>query len=209
VSARPARLFLALDLPERIRRRLGGWAREHVQPRPELRAVPPRNLHVTLCFLGWRAEEDIESLAELAGACAGPVPDLSLGAAEWLPPRRPRVLAVDLRDAAGALDALQRDLVQTLAARAGYRPEKRPFHSHVTIARVRTGARVDAQDRASLPSLPPAEKFAGSALTLYRSRLARSGASYEPVARIALRPSSGRASGGPRRVLDGWVTPPG
>jgi RNA 2',3'-cyclic 3'-phosphodiesterase len=197
VSARPARLFLALDLPERIRRRLAGWAREHVQPRPELRPVPPRNLHVTLCFLGWRAEEDIESLAHLAGACAAPVPDLSLGAAEWLPPRRPRVLAVDLRDGAGALDALQRHLVEALAARAGYRPEKRPFHPHVTLARVRAGARVSGRDRASLPSLPPAGSFAGTALTLYRSRLARSGANYEPVARIGLRPPSRRASGRP------------
>ena len=194
MSARSARLFVALDLPERIRRRLAGWAREHLRPRPELRPVPPRNLHVTLCFLGWRAEEDIESLAHLARACAAPVPDLSLGAAEWLPPRRPRVLAVDLRDGGGALDALQRHLVETLAARAGYRPEKRPFHPHVTIARVRAGGRVGGPDRASLPSLPPTERFAGPALTLYRSRLARSGASYEPVARIGLQAPSRRAS---------------
>jgi RNA 2',3'-cyclic 3'-phosphodiesterase len=195
VSPARARLFLALDLPERIRGRLAGWAREHVRPRPELRAVPPRNLHVTLCFLGWRDETDIESLAQLALACAAPVPDLSLRAAEWLPPRRPRVLAIDLRDGGGALDALQRRLVETLVARAGYRPEKRPFYPHVTIARVRAGARVGARDRASLPPPPSAGTFAGPTLTLYRSRLARAGASYEPVARIGLQASSQPAPG--------------
>lgn len=200
MSAGRARLFLALDLPEPIRRALAGWAREHLPSRAELRPVPPRNLHVTLCFLGWRDEVDIAPLAGLARGCAAPVADLSLGAAEWLPTRRPRVLAIDLGDGDGALGALQRRLVETLAARAGYRPEKRPFHPHVTIARVRAGARVSARDRASPPPPPPARTFAGAALTLYRSRLARSGASYEPVARIDLQASSapGRRAGGLR-----------
>jgi RNA 2',3'-cyclic 3'-phosphodiesterase len=185
VSAGRARLFLALDLPDRIRRELADWGREHVEGRRELRLVPRRNLHVTLCFLGWRDEEEVESLARLAGTCTSPVPALSLGSPEWLPPRRPRVLAIDLRDEAGALGALQRRLDETLAAQAAYRPEKRPFHPHVTIARVRSGAHLSARDRALLPSPPPAG-FAGPALTLYRSRLARSGASYEPAARIRL-----------------------
>ena len=201
MSAGQARLFLALDLPERLRRGLAAWAGEHLQPRPELRPVAPPNLHVTLCFLGWRAEADIESLAHLARACAAPVPDLSLVAAEWLPPRRPRVLAMGLRDGDGALDALQRHLVEILAAEAGYRPEKRPFHPHVTIARVRAGARVSARDRASPPSPPPTGAFAGAALTLYRSRLARSGASYEPVARIGLQAPSSRSPGRSRGDL--------
>ena len=185
MSAGRARLFLALDLPDRIRRELAAWGRDHVEGRPGLRLVPPRNLHVTLCFLGWREEEEIESLARLAGACAAPVRGLSLGSPEWLPRRGSRVLAIDLRDEAGALGALQRRLAETLAAQAAYRPEKRPFRPHVTIARVRAGAQVSARDRRSLPSPPPAA-FAGSTVTLYRSKLARSGASYQPAARIRL-----------------------
>jgi RNA 2',3'-cyclic 3'-phosphodiesterase len=185
VSAGRARLFFALDLPEPIRRELATWAGEHVEGRPQLRPVRARNLHVTLCFLGWREEEDIESLAGLAGACAAPVPGVSLGPPEWLPRRRPRVLAIDLHDEVGALSALQRRLVEALAAQAAYRPEKRPFHPHVTVARVRAGARLSARDRAPLPSPPPAA-FAGPTLTLYRSRLARSGATYEPAAEVRL-----------------------
>ena len=165
------RLFVALDLPDRTRRELARWAREHLDERPDLRLVPPRNLHVTLCFLGWRDEDDVEPLARLTGACAAPVPALSLGALHWLPRRRPRVLAIDLRDEAGALVALQHHLGEALAAQAAYRPEKRPFRPHVTIARVRAGAHPSARDRASLPPPPPAA-VAGSALTLYRSRLA-------------------------------------
>jgi len=183
VSEGRARLFVALDLPDRIRRQLAHWAREHLDGRPELRLVPPRNLHVTLCFLGWRDEDDIEPLARLTGACAAPVPALSLGALQWLPRRRPRVLAIDLRDQVGALAALHHHLGETLAEHAAYRPEKRPFHPHVTVARVR--AHVSARDRGSPPPPPPAA-FAGQTLTLYRSRLARSGANYEPAARVRL-----------------------
>lgn len=180
-----ARLFVALDLPDPIRRELGAWAREHLEGRAQLRSIPPANLHATLCFLGWCDEEDIESVAELTAACAGPAPGLSLGALRWLPPRRPRVLAIDLGDRAGGLAALQQRLSDTLAAQAAYRPEKRRFHPHVTIARVRARARVSARDQASLPP-PPRAAFDGPAVTLYRSRLARSGASYEPVARTRL-----------------------
>jgi RNA 2',3'-cyclic 3'-phosphodiesterase len=176
-----ARLFVALDLPEAVRGALAGWAVEHA-PRSPVRLVAPESLHVTLCFLGWREEAEAGQLGELVAGCAAPVRELSAAAASWLPRRRPRVLAIDLADPQEALSALQGRLSDTLASAAGYQPESRPYRPHVTVARVRRGARVRAVE---LPP-PRVDTFAGTALTLYRSRLYRAGARYEPLRRVAL-----------------------
>jgi 2'-5' RNA ligase len=185
VSAPRARLFVAADLPERIREGLGEWARERLAPTPQLRLVAPANLHVTLCFLGWRQEAEIDALSQLTAGSARSPCELSLAALTWLPARRPRVAALDVVDAGGRLADLQRALSDELESRAGYEPESRPFRPHVTVARVRSGARLPRRVRPQPPP-PRLGSFRASALTLYRSRLGRGGASYEPVTRVAL-----------------------
>jgi len=188
-GAARARLFVALDLPEEAREALAAWGREVAAPDgPErrLRLIPADALHVTLCFLGWRDEGQAEKIAALAlgalGESAAP-PRLALGEAAWLPPRRPRVLAVDLADSDGALARLQARVSDALEVGCAFEPEKRPFRPHVTVARVPRGARAGSRDELAPP--PPLE-FPGAAVTLYRSRLSRAGAHYEPLARAEL-----------------------
>jgi RNA 2',3'-cyclic 3'-phosphodiesterase len=176
------RLFVAVDLPDPTRRALAGWAAARADEIAGLRLVPERSLHVTLCFLGWRPASDAGHVGRVALAAAGPVGEVEPTAGAWLPERRPRVLAVDLDDSGGRLAALQARVSEALAAETGNQPEKRPFRAHVTVARVRRGERVRP---VALPD-PPAGRFAPSALTLYRSVLQRSGAEYEPLARVEL-----------------------
>jgi 2'-5' RNA ligase len=176
------RLFVAVDLPAEVRKSLGAWAADRARELPALRLVPPEALHVTLAFLGWRAASDAGRVGRVALAGAGEVGELGVGEAIWLPARRPRVLAVELDDPDGRLGELQERVSEALAAEAGYRPESRPFRSHVTVARVRRAERVRA---AALPD-PPRTRFVPPALTLYRSRLSRAGAEYEPLARAEL-----------------------
>ena len=181
-GAARARLFVALDLPVTVRETLAAWGRE-VGGERRLRLVPMDALHVTLCFLGWRHEGQAEEIAALVlGAVHEPAaaPRLAVREAAWLPPRRPRVLAVDLADTGGALGALQGRVADALVAGAGFEPEKRAFRPHVTVARVPRSTRI--QTREELPQPPPVE-FPGAALTLYRSRLSREGARYEALAR--------------------------
>src|SRR4051794_25247903 len=130
------RLFVALDLPEDVREAL---------PRPGApwRAVPPENLHVTVAFLG-DVDPDAAAVAALAPVGRPPGgPDhhegaqrpgpLATRAAIMLPPRRPRVLAVELEDRSGACTALQAVVSDALAAAGVYAPEARPWLPHVTI----------------------------------------------------------------------------
>ncbi len=188
------RLFVALELPSGVRSALGAWAAEArakagaeaeaARALPGLRLIDVGALHATLCFLGWRGAPEVDEIAAVCRAAVvpGTVP-LSLGEALWLPPRRPRVLAVALQDASGSLSRLQAAVSAALAAGGHYQPETRRYLGHVTVGRVRRGARIRARP---LPPPPTPTPFAAEAVTLYRSRLAPGGARYEALETIRL-----------------------
>jgi 2'-5' RNA ligase len=186
VRGASARLFVALDLPAPVRAELVRWGRAAgLSTRAgggRLRVLEPESLHVTLCFLGERPVGEIGALGDaLAATCAtaAPVGSLALGAPLWLPPRRPRALAVELRDdAAGALAALRGELMRALAAVCDLEVERQRFHPHVTVARLRPR---EAPGERGLP-VTPGLTFAPASATLYRSWLTPSGATYEGLA---------------------------
>jgi 2'-5' RNA ligase len=183
VSDERVRLFVALELPDEVRGGLVRWRMRALRGTDGVRAIAAEDLHATLCFLGWRSAGEVEAISDACGVLAAqPAPELGVGEALWLPPRRPRVLAVELHDAAGALARAQAVLAEVLEAAGWYEPEGRPYLGHVTVARVGRGARMP---RRELPA-PPGLDFRASLVTLYRSRLSRAGARYEPLARVEL-----------------------
>jgi RNA 2',3'-cyclic 3'-phosphodiesterase len=171
------RLFVALDLPKAARAALARFRDAAADP-AVWRPLPEASFHVTLAFLGHRPEEDVERVAAVLRALeAWRPPELALGDGLLLPPRRGRVLTVELADADGVLGALQADVSAGLAAAGVYEPEARPFRPHVTVARLRSGAR----PQRTLDAAPEPLSFTAGAVTLYRSRLGRGGAVYEPL----------------------------
>jgi 2'-5' RNA ligase len=177
------RLFVALELPEPVRDALITWRDRALGRGRELRPLGAESLHATLCFLGWRSESEVEAIAAACAVLsAESAPHLLLGEPRWLPPRRPRVLAIELLDPVGALTRAQALLSEVLAAGGWYLPEKRPYLAHVTVARAARGVRAP---RAPLPTLPSLE-FRAQRVTLFRSRLFRSGARYEALTTIEL-----------------------
>jgi 2'-5' RNA ligase len=147
--------------------------------------VPPPNLHVTLRFLG-----DID---------AGLVPALSDGLANIarqhaplrftvsglvaFPSREsPRVVCADITQGHEALGALAR-AVDDLLFDLGIPREKRPFHGHVTLARVK-----HAPTALSGLGLPNADCGPATVneITLWRSDLQRAGAEYHALWRHPL-----------------------
>jgi RNA 2',3'-cyclic 3'-phosphodiesterase len=199
VSGPRARMFLALDLPEAARERLVDWRDAILDGRRDVRPVRPEALHVTLVFLGWQDEAAAERIAEAAfGALpAAPPPRLAATGVRAVPPRNARLFALDLDDEDGRATALQAAMSDALEAGGWFRPEKRPFWPHVTLARAKRGERRVAPppDRPA----PPADAFDASAVTLYRSTLRPQGAIYEPLARTvagnALDPASRSSAG--------------
>jgi 2'-5' RNA ligase len=192
-----ARLFVALDLPERVREGLVAWQREALTD-PALRPVTAQALHVTLCFLAYQAERDIERIAEaMRSVGARPVQARFKEEPVAVPSSRPRLFAVDAQSE-GAV-ALQAELSDQLETEGFYRPEKRPFWPHVTVARIKPSKR-SASDRRGRrrgrpmrveapPKALPAElcePFGTVRVTLYRSLLRPTGAEYVSLAALDL-----------------------
>jgi RNA 2',3'-cyclic 3'-phosphodiesterase len=178
------RLFVALELPSRVRSSLDSWRVSALGSREDLRLVGAASLHVTLAFLGSRAVSDLDAIAAaVSGSVVDlPAPRLRVAGVAPVPPRRPRLFAFDLGDEDGAAAVVQSAVSSALAAGGFYKPEKRPFWPHVTFARVRRGA----QRVAPLELEPPALEFTARHVTLYRSHLSPRGARYEALRRVEL-----------------------
>ncbi len=184
-----ARLFAAVDPPPEVAAALSRWARTAARAgagggasEPAPRILDPASLHVTLIFLGERPTGEVDALAEALGEAAARARpcELETGAPLWLPPRRPRALAVEVHDPSGELSALQGALAGSLCAITGEQPPRR-FRAHVTVARSRGAPR----SQPPLPATPPL-RFEVREAVLYRSRLDPAGARYEPLAAAAL-----------------------
>lgn len=184
-----ARLFVALDLPEALRDGLVAWGERELRD-PALRVVPPGSLHVTLAFLGYLPEKEIERLGEVVGCLRSPAPVLELGAPLAKPSlRRARLFALPVRSPRAV--ALQAELERALVGERLYKPEKRPFWPHVTVARVKPGGR--GSKRPASVERPPGQlpkELLRPALAvrvrLYRSELNPMGARYTPLAQVEL-----------------------
>jgi 2'-5' RNA ligase len=152
-----------------------------------LRVLDAASVHLTLSFLGGRPVDQLDELADsMAGACEGFASlELTLGAPAWLPPRRPRALAVEVHDASGELVRLQGSVELALGAADG-RPRR--YRPHVTVARTRSDFRVPAS--IELP-VTPAASFRAEGVSLVRSWLEPGGARYEPQRTVTLGPGPG------------------
>jgi 2'-5' RNA ligase len=92
--------------------------------------------------------------------------------------------------------ALQAEVEARLVSERLYRPEKRPFWPHLTVARVKPEKR--GGRKPALVERPPGPLFDAESertflrptplvrLVLFRSHLKQSGAEYEPVAELEL-----------------------
>lgn len=171
-------LFVALDLPLPTRAALAAWT-DTAAP-PQLRRVPAANLRLTLVFLGTRSGEEAARVAEaLVARERRRLGLLHTAGALWLPPRRPGVLAVALRDDP-ELSLFQHEFTTALDEAVGVAPDRHDFRPHVTVARVPRRTRFERR----LHAICPEFSFRPPTLTLYESLTGPDGAYYEPLAQV-------------------------
>ena len=142
------------------------------------RRIPPENLHLTLAFLGDVANERLALLQQLAAAAAarfsGAVAlTLHLAWLEHWP--RPQILCArageDSADAPRVFALAQ--ALRVASSAAGFAPDLKPFHAHVTVARKVARA---ADDRPLTPVAWQCAQFA-----LLASRTTAEGSVYSVV----------------------------
>jgi 2'-5' RNA ligase len=128
--------------------------------------------------------------SEVVNRIARPGPRIEFASEPARKPKgRPSFFA--LQAVSEATEALQANLERELVQRHLYEPEKRPFWSHVTVARVRPerrGSKRPARVQRPPRPLPEAlcEPFRAVRVTLYRSTLRPQGAEYAPLAQVEL-----------------------
>jgi 2'-5' RNA ligase len=185
------RVFCAVELPTEVRARAVERIARLRDAVPYARVSWERleKLHVTLKFLGEIASNQIQALSEAASRAAQTTRPfmLSLEGAGAFPPRGvPRILWLGINDSSGALSELQNHLEEE-CERAGFAREERPFHPHLTIARIRTprAARQLARFHQELGF--EAIEFPVTELVVMQSELAAGGSRYTEISRQRFR----------------------
>ncbi len=185
------RLFAALSLPEEVRERVAA-AIAYLQARGyRAKWVDPNTSHLTIKFFG---SVPVTAVPDLVTALRASVSDqvpfrLRVDGAGAFPhPERPRVLWLGVN---GAVHKLLRlvERVEHATGRFAQATDVRPYHPHITLARVRPedlptlrGLSRELERLRSLPAVP----FSVERLTLYRSELFRSGPRYSVVEEFTL-----------------------
>jgi RNA 2',3'-cyclic 3'-phosphodiesterase len=196
------RVFIAVGLPDRVRREAG---RRIAAARPRLPAARwthPDNLHLTLVFLGEVEEAALDALAAASRAAFAAHPPLTLrlaGAGTFPPSPGPgergrpvRVAWVGLTAAEGLprLVALQRSAAAAARGVLDLEPERRPWSPHLTLARPKAPwGGDDARAFVAAFAPPLGEPFRAAAGELVRSELGRGpggGSLYTRVAELPL-----------------------
>ena len=180
------RCFVAAPIPASLRRELAEAVRTwRADPAaPDLRWSDPAGWHVTLAFLGPTDPERVPALvAALQSAVAGVAPfTVPAGGVGAFPrPRAASVLWYRIDDP----DRRFADLAARVRRAVGGEDDRHPFRGHLTVARsrVRRGEPMDVW----LPGLTaPTVALPVREVVLYRSRLGRGPARYEPLATVRL-----------------------
>lgn len=187
------RAFIALDPPPGLQRSIReAAARVRNGIEPLVRWVPVENMHLTLKFLGeippdradlltpmLRAEADLCAPFEMRLGGLGAFPTL----------KRARVILLGIQAPAG-LEALARG-IESACTRLGFAPERRGFHPHLTLGRVRDNltAGEGLQLRQALEAITIDSPGTGrvDSVQLYKSDLKQSGAVYTKLFSAPLR----------------------
>lgn len=178
------RLFIALEIPEPVRREVARRVAGLRERLPRARWVDPEMMHLTLAFLGETAPDKVPALAaKLREACA-PHPPLALRLAGGgtFPPKRPARVAWIGMQAPEDLAVLQAAIVSAAVEAVGFEPEERPFRAHVTLARCDPPWPRDAVEK--LTAAFPGEigqPFVADRIVLMESKLSPKGARYTVV----------------------------
>jgi 2'-5' RNA ligase len=181
------RLFIAIEMPSAIRQTVFDHIARLRQTEPKINASWSRenNLHLTLKFLGDTPTAKVQAVADAVRDVAQRFKsfDLTVGGCGAFPAKgRPQVLWIGINDANGNLFNLHRKL-DAECGRLGFEREKRPFHPHLTIARLRNseGSRRATQLHAEM-TFPP-QHVQVSEIVLFRSELLSEGPRHTAISR--------------------------
>lgn len=188
------RTFVAIELDKALKtalRRIQA-SLKNSQVSHIARWVSPDSVHLTLKFLGNVPVTRVEEIGQAVHQACQPYAPFQICLTDlgcFPHARRPRVIWVGIGGEVETLVRLQRSVDSELN-RIGFKPEKRGFTPHLTLARIRDRARPhERQELARLVSMAQVDTTASMTVRevhLIRSDLRPSGAVYTRLAAALL-----------------------
>lgn len=193
---KPVRAFIAVELPDRIKHKIASLAAGLDMAGIPAKPVRRENLHITLKFLGQSKPGELEKVKGALHSCAKgaePFPVAFRGVGAFPSIERPSVIWAGADDEAGGLAGLLAEFEEILPL-TGREKSERPFHPHVTAARVKRSVKspVRKKIRQWLEENRDADfgRMQVRRLSLFQSRLSAEGAYYSLLAGFDIRDTS-------------------
>ena len=183
------RSFIALDLPEDLKKglqKLQDTVRKHADC---IRWVKPDNIHLTLKFLGDIVESQVGPIGRILENMTSGMAPFKLqvkGFGAFPNARNPKVIWMGMDDNQQRLVLFQEKLEETLAA-IGFTPEKRDYSPHLTLGRVK-----DSRGKRDIEQIIEKYKnedlgyFTADTIIFFQSDLQPSGPVYSSLKTIQL-----------------------
>ena len=167
----------AAQVVETLRRRAASLA-----PHSRITWITPERMHVTVRFIGHVDDPQAAAIQEAFRQSIPVVPfELAVAGTGTFPAKgAPRVVWAGIVGGVDAAQKVEQHVTMRLTP-LGVEPEERPYHPHLTLARVKDPARL--RTPALLEGLEQHVfgRVPVTAITLFESRLSPKGPTYVPV----------------------------
>ncbi len=188
------RAFLAIDLPEDIKKRLSELSKMEIPKSLQLKWVEEKNFHITLHFFGNITEKILEKIIQAFKEAFKEYTSFHLELTEIssFPEKgKPRVIWIGVRDSSETLKKLHYSLKKVLK-KLKLEENKENFHPHITLLRVK---KIEAEEDLvkfyeelknkglQLKGL----RFPVREIILFKSELSSKGPTYTPLYKFSLR----------------------
>ena len=186
------RAFIAIELNKKIQDELAKIQNEIKASGALVKWVKPENIHLTLKFLGNIDTDLITKIKDILNDLSSKheVFTMKLNKVGAFPkPRNPRIIWVGQEDGQVKIKSIAEELEENLS-KIGIPKEEKPFHSHVTLGRVKSPLnRFKLAEALTSKEKIPELSFAVDRIVLFKSTLTSQGPIYEAIAEVNLKAS--------------------
>jgi 2'-5' RNA ligase len=182
------RIFIAIEINENIRKAIFKQSMKAFSSHDYVRIIPPDNIHITLKFLGDTRDEDIGKIIRAVSAAASVHKSFDYSLEEKIgafpDTEKAKIAFIGIKRGRNNISSLYKSLEDKLSG-LGIKKEKRRFHPHITIARIKKPVNIGSivLDPASLP----AYDMEAVSVVIFESILGRGGARYIIIERFVLK----------------------
>ncbi len=184
------RMFVGLEISEEARNRIAEYS-ARIRDRFRAHKVSwerPEKYHLTVKFLGDVNTDQIEALFESTAFLAKKFKPISLemkSTGVFPSPKNPRILWIGINEENKSLEKLALQF-ESEFEKLGFKREKRIFHPHLTIARIREPRKAGELALAHLNEKFKPVQFTISEIIIFESQLKQMGSIYIPINKIAI-----------------------